>query len=328
MFEGSVTLPRRLLQAPPAPRRQHQRLDLVRPDELLRRPAHRACRAGPGDGIGPDGQPARRPRRTQAEDPEGRGQERVPAELRQPAVRDGLEPDRRGALPPAAPLQLADDRRDGGRRAGDEGRRRGVLPPVLRPEQRQPRHRRRHRRGPRHRPGRALLRRDPGRGAGAPALGRGPGAGRGPRGRAPRPGRARPGLPGLADGPALPRRRRAADAAGRHPGPGPVEPALSQARGRGADRAGRHRLPVGPRAGRHLRDRRHAAAVAVDRRGPRPGRRRAGPPGRGRRGGRGAARACRTCGSPASSSPWRTSAASAAWRTGSTPTTSSWATRP
>ncbi len=45
--------------------------------------------------------------------------------------------------------------------AADARRRRGVLPPVLRPRQRQPGHRRRHRRGPRLRPGRALLRHDP-----------------------------------------------------------------------------------------------------------------------------------------------------------------------
>ena len=61
MFEGSEHYPGRLLQAAPAARGQHQRLDVDRPHQLLRGRPRRPRRAGPGDGIGPDGAPAARP---------------------------------------------------------------------------------------------------------------------------------------------------------------------------------------------------------------------------------------------------------------------------
>ena len=64
-------------------------------------------------------QPAAGPRRAEAADPEGRGQERIPPELREPPLRHGLAADRRGPLPARPSLQLADDRRDGGRRGRD-----------------------------------------------------------------------------------------------------------------------------------------------------------------------------------------------------------------
>ena len=112
-------------------------------------------------------------------------------------------------------------------------------------------------------------------------------AGRERRDAAARPRGARPRLPGLADRPPLPRRRRPAVAPGRHPGARQVEPALPQARRRARAGAGRVRLAGRPRAGRSARRHDHAPAAPVararpgavrrrgggDRRGGRPGRR-------------------------------------------------------
>ena len=62
--------------------------------------------------------------------------------------------------PPAAPLQLDDDRRDGRPRSGDHGGCFGFFPPVLRSQQRQPGDRRRSRRGRSAGAGGTLLRAD------------------------------------------------------------------------------------------------------------------------------------------------------------------------
>src|SRR4051812_4851289 len=96
---GVGALSRRFLPAAAAAGGQPQRLDVDRPDQLLRGRPFPPRRAGLGDGIGPDGAPAAGPQRREAADPEGRREERVPPELREPAVRHGLAPPGRGPLP-------------------------------------------------------------------------------------------------------------------------------------------------------------------------------------------------------------------------------------
>ena len=73
----------------------------------------------------------------------------------------------RAALPEEPSVQLADDRLDGGPDGGEPRRRRGVLQDLLRPEQRQPGHRRRHRHRRDARAGREVVHRDPARARGA-----------------------------------------------------------------------------------------------------------------------------------------------------------------
>ncbi len=85
----------------------------------------------PGDGLGQGRRPARH------------REERAPAELREPAVRQGRGRDARPALPAGPSLLLAGDRLDG-RPLGRLARgREGLLPEVLRAQQRHAHHRRR-----------------------------------------------------------------------------------------------------------------------------------------------------------------------------------------
>ena len=136
--------------------------------------------------------------------------------------------------------------------AADPRRRRGVLPPVLRPGQRQPGHRRRHRRGPRRSTWPSATSATlPGGLEGAPALD----ARR-------RPWRAEASRRSLHDRVELDRLYlawhtvpqfepddAAAGAPGRHPGPGQVEPALPQA---GRRARGWRRTSASYQSGREL----------------------------------------------------------------------------
>ena len=77
--------------------------------------------------------------------PARRGEERAPPELREPALRHGVDRAGQDAVAGRPSLQLADDRLHG-RPHGRQPRRRGaVLQEVLRAQQRQPGDRRRHR---------------------------------------------------------------------------------------------------------------------------------------------------------------------------------------
>ena len=102
---GLRALSRRLLQAPPARRRQRQRLDLHRPHQLFRRPPRRPPRTGPGDGIRPDGPSPAGPDGGEAADSEGRRQERIPPETT-PTARTGRSggSSPRPSIRPAIPI--------------------------------------------------------------------------------------------------------------------------------------------------------------------------------------------------------------------------------
>ena len=76
-------------------------------------PVERA-RAGAVSRVGSHGLPARHDDAGARERPARRRQERAPAELREPAVRHGVDRDRQDAVAGDAPIQLADDRLHGG----------------------------------------------------------------------------------------------------------------------------------------------------------------------------------------------------------------------
>ena len=154
MFQGSRNVAKaEHIALDPGGRRDDERHDLARPDELLRdgpvAPAGaRALARGRPDGDAP--------RRAQPGEPRqpARGrQEREALVVRQPAVRL-VEREAPGApVPAGAPVPPHDDRLDGGpRRRVGRGRER-VLPDLLRAEQRGAHHRRRRRPGRRSGPG-------------------------------------------------------------------------------------------------------------------------------------------------------------------------------
>ena len=110
----------------------------------------------------PDGHAARRAEPGEPGQPARSRQEREALVVRQPAVRL-LEREAPGApLPAEPPVPPPHDRVDGGPGRGVRGRRQGLLPDLVRAQQRRPGDRRRLRAGRGGRLGGALLRRHPG----------------------------------------------------------------------------------------------------------------------------------------------------------------------
>ena len=146
----------------PGGRRDDERLDLARPDELLRDAAGPPARARAVARGRPDGDPARRAQPGEPRQPARGRQEREALVVRQPAVRlvPGEAPG--PPLPAGASVPPLDDRLDGRPRRGLARGRQRLLPDLLRAEQRGPVGRRRRRDGRRAGRRRALLRRDPG----------------------------------------------------------------------------------------------------------------------------------------------------------------------
>ena len=97
--------------------------------------------------------PARRPQPGEPRQPARGGQEREALVVRQPAVRQLVAEAPGPPLPAGPPVPPPDDRLDGGPRRGLARGRVGLLPDLLRPEQRGPGGRRRRRPGPGPRPG-------------------------------------------------------------------------------------------------------------------------------------------------------------------------------
>ena len=108
------------------------------------------------------GDAPRRPVAGEPRQPARGGQEREALVVRQPAVRQLVGEAPGPSLPAGASLPPPDDRLDGGPRRGVGRGRLGLLPDLLRPEQRRPVDRRRRRSGGRPGLDRALLRGDPG----------------------------------------------------------------------------------------------------------------------------------------------------------------------
>ncbi len=144
--------------------------------------------------------------------------------------------------------------------AATPGGRARLLPPLLRPEQRQPRHRRRHRRGADEGARGEVLRHDRARPRGAADHG-GHAAHheRAPADRH-RQGRAAARLPGLADGALLQAGRRRGRRRLARPGGRQGEPSLQEPRLRAEDRAERERAAAVAGARLHLPDHRHRQA--------------------------------------------------------------------
>ncbi len=158
-------------RAGPGRRRDDERLDLARSDELLRDAAGPSARPGAVARGGPDGHPARRPEPGEPGQPARGGEEREALVVRQPAVRlvPGEAPG--PPVPGGAPLSPLDDRLDGRSRRGLARGRQRVLPHLLRAEQRGAVGRRRRRDCGRPGRRRAIFRRHPGQ-PGHPGAGR------------------------------------------------------------------------------------------------------------------------------------------------------------
>ena len=122
--------------ARPGRRRHAQRHDLARPDQLLRDDAVPPARARHLPRGGPDGLAARRAEPGEPRQPARGREEREALELRQPALRDLEREAARPAVPRGPSVPPPDDRLDGGPRRGVAGRRQGLLPHVLRAQQR------------------------------------------------------------------------------------------------------------------------------------------------------------------------------------------------
>ena len=148
--------------ARPGGRRDPQRHHLARPDELLRDAALAPARARDLPRGGPDGLAARRAQPGEPRQPARGRQEREALELRQPAVRDVEREAARAPVPGEPPVPPPDDRVDGGPRRGLGRRRQGVLPDVVRAQQRRALGGRRLRPRAGARVGRPVLRPDPG----------------------------------------------------------------------------------------------------------------------------------------------------------------------
>ncbi len=183
MFQGTANLPKgesdRLIEAAGG---VVERLHQPRPHPVLGAGPLERARADalhPGRAHGP---PAAHARPGQARQPARGGAQRAARELRDEALRPGLEGAPREPLEPRVPLPLAGHRLARGPPGGVARRRARVLPALVRPRERVARHRGRHRPGEDPRDGRAVLRRDPGR---APAA---RGSGRCPRRSPPRSG--------------------------------------------------------------------------------------------------------------------------------------------
>ena len=227
--------------ARPGGRRHAQRHDVARPHELLRDAAVAPARARDLPRGRPDGLAARRAEPGEPRQPARGRQEREALELRQPPVRDVEREAARAPVSRGAPVPPPDDRVDGGPRRGLARRRQGVLPDLLRAEQRRALGGRRLRSRPGAGVGGAVLRPDPGQRRAAAAAG--PVAARAHRRgasrdrRGPRPAAARlhrVPCPGLRGSPARRARHRLADPRRRQ-----GEPPPQAARPRGAAGPGR-----------------------------------------------------------------------------------------
>ncbi len=128
-------------------------------------PVERA-RAGAVSRVGPHGLPARHDDAAASGRPARRRQERTATELREPAVRHGIDRDRQDAVAGDSPIQLAHDRLHGRPHRREPLGRRRVLQEVLRAQQCQPRGGRRHRLRSDARARREVVRRDPARNSG------------------------------------------------------------------------------------------------------------------------------------------------------------------
>ena len=128
-------------------RDRRQRHDELRSHQLFRDDAVESAGAGALARVRSHGIPARDGRSGQADEPAGRRPKRAPAEHREPAVRHRRGGDVPGAVSegPSLPRRR---HRIARRYPGREARRReGILPAVLRAEQRDDCDRRRHRQG-------------------------------------------------------------------------------------------------------------------------------------------------------------------------------------
>ena len=140
--------PRRQGGAPgagPGRRRRLQRHHVLRPHQLLRDAALPPAGAGPLAGGRPHGHPAGRADPGEPRQPAGRGQEREAAVLRQPALRLLLREAHGCRLPCHAPLPPHAHRLHGGPGRRQPGGRPGLLPDLVRAQQRGPDGRRRRR---------------------------------------------------------------------------------------------------------------------------------------------------------------------------------------
>ena len=175
----------------PGRRRDDERDDLARPDQLLRDDALAPARARAVARSRSDGHPPRCAVAGEPRQPAGGRQEREALVLRQPPVRQLVREAAGPPLPARTPLPPSDHRLDGRPRRGVDRGRVGLLPDLLRPEQRRPEPGWRRRSGRRAGLDGALLRADPGQSGdpaarryqppadarrGAPRGGRGPGA--------------------------------------------------------------------------------------------------------------------------------------------------------
>ena len=126
----------------PGCRRDDERIDLAGPDELLRDDAGQPARARPLARGGSDGHPPRRAEPGEPGQPARGRQEREALVVRQPAVRLVAGEAPGPPVPARSPVPPSDDRLDGRPRRGVARGRVGVLPHLLRAEQRGPERRR------------------------------------------------------------------------------------------------------------------------------------------------------------------------------------------
>ncbi len=89
------------------------------------------ARAGAVDGVRSHGLPAPGADPAEVLESARRGAERAPAELREPAVRPGVDGDAGGAVPAGPSLPLDDHRRSGRSPGREAGRSPAVLPALL-----------------------------------------------------------------------------------------------------------------------------------------------------------------------------------------------------
>ena len=157
-----------LLHAPAAGRGRRQRVDELRPHELLGGRPRQRPRPRPVARVRPHGLPAAGPHRGEVREPARRGAERAPPAVREPALRAGPDGPHGRPVPARPPVPLDHHRRGRGHPGRHPRRRPRVLPRLVPPRQRVVDGGRRRRDGGGDRRGAALLRGDPRRPGPAP----------------------------------------------------------------------------------------------------------------------------------------------------------------